>query len=145
MKIDFKFSKAFVKEAEQMVLEARKKTSSDIFVHIDLSHEEEDDWERAEIVFDALNVADSEMRNNVLIYVSMQDNALFIMGDTHLNETVPDLFFEDVQSQIIQYFKFAQFGKGITEGIQLCGIKLADVFPLNGFEHADEVHVSIEE
>jgi len=145
MKFEVKFSKSFISEVKETILATRKLTSSEIFVHIDQQHEEEDDWERAEIVFDALHVEQTEMRNGVLLYVSIQDKSLFIMGDTGVNEVVSEDFFESAKTIIINYFKLAQYGPGIIAGVEQLGKDLSQVFPQNNTSKDIEPSVTLED
>lgn len=145
MKFEVKFSKSFISEVKEAILATRKLTSSEIFVHIDQQHEEEDDWERAEIVFDALHVEQTEMRNGVLLYVSIQDKSLFIMGDTGVNEVVSEDFFESAKTIIINYFKLAQYGPGIIAGVEQLGRDLSQVFPQNNTSKDIEPSVTLED
>ena len=145
MKFEVKFSKSFISEVKEAILATRKLTSSEIFVHIDQQHEEEDDWERAEIVFDALHVEQTEMRNGVLLYVSIQDKSLFIMGDTGVNEVVSEDFFESAKTIIINYFKLAQYGPGIIAGVEQLGKDLSQVFPQNNTSKDIEPSVTLED
>ena len=145
MKFEVKFSKSFISEVKETILATRKLTSSEIFVHIDQQHEEEDEWERAEIVFDALHVEQTEMRNGVLLYVSIQDKSLFIMGDTGVNEVVSEDFFESAKTIIINYFKLAQYGPGIIAGVEQLGKDLSQVFPQNNTSRDIEPSVTLED
>ena len=145
MKFEVKFSKSFISEVKETILATRKLTSSEIFVHIDQQHEEEDDWERAEIVFDALHVEQTEIRNGVLLYVSIQDKSLFIMGDTGVNEVVSEDFFESAKTMIINYFKLAQYGPGIIAGVEQLGKDLSQVFPQNNTSKDIEPSVTLED
>ena len=145
MKIEVKFSKHFVNEVKDTIRAKRSLTSSEIFVHVDQQHDEEDDWERAEIVFDALHVEQTALRNAVLLYVSIQDKSLFILGDTGVNETVSEDFFEPAKSTIINYFKLAQFGPGIIAGVNQLAEDLAEVFPALEADIEREPSVTIED
>ena len=80
-----------------------------------------------------------------MLYVSIQDKSLFILGDTGVNETVSEDFFEPAKSTIINYFKLAQFGPGIIAGVNQLAEDLAEVFPALEADIEREPSVTIED
>ncbi|AFU67811.1 hypothetical protein P700755_000816 [Psychroflexus torquis ATCC 700755] len=118
---------------EQDIIEAIKKaelnTSGEIRVHIEVKCPKEDRFERALEVFQELNMHKTELSNGVLIYVSVEDHQLVILGDKGINEVVPKGFWESTRDEILSEFKQNEYKTGLVKGIHEAGEQLKQHFP----------------
>lgn len=128
------------KEEEAAIIEAirisEKNTSGEIRVHLEPSSisteepgEQIDAFDRAAEVFDMLNMAKTQERNGVLLYVAVNDRTLVILGDKGINEIVGQNFWESTKDIIISHFKNGDMKQGLVEGILKAGEQLKKHFP----------------
>ncbi len=66
----------------------------------------------------------------VLIYVSVFERMVYVLGDTTISEKLTDADFAEVKDAIIAGFAAGRRGEGMCNGIRLCGEKLAAHFPI---------------
>ncbi|HEY1047677.1 MAG TPA: TPM domain-containing protein [Bacteroidia bacterium] len=123
-------------EAERQMVqaaikEAELKTSGEIRVHVE-STCNSNVIERAVSVFKEINMHLTAERNGVLIYLSIKDQKLAIIGDKGINDVVPDGFWDEIKDSMVANFKNKQFQKGLVEGIHKIGEKLMEYFPFKG-------------
>jgi len=107
---------------------AEKNTSGEIRVHLE-KHTELDVFDRAAEVFDMLHMNNTKLSNGVLIYVAVEDRTLVIMGDSGINDLVPNDFWETTKDTIIAHFKNGKTKQGLVEGILMAGEQLKKHFP----------------
>ncbi len=122
------------KEIINAIRLAETKTSGEIRVHLEAhfnttQHPVKDVFERAVQVFDFLRMNNTKKSNGVLIYIAIEDKQLVIMGDTGINNLVPDDFWESTTAKITSYFKKGEIKKGLVEGIIEAGYQLKNFFP----------------
>lgn len=116
---------------------AEKNTSGEIRVHLESSsisaetNDPIDAFDRAEKVFEMLNMHNTAARNGVLIYVAIDDRTLVIMGDKGINDIVGQDFWESTKDAIINHFKNGAVKKGLVDGILKAGEQLKMYFPYN--------------
>ena len=119
-------------EDEQGVIDAIKQaeynTSGEIRVHIEKKAEKAA-LERAEEVFELLEMHNTELRNGVLIYVSIEDKTFAICGDKGINEAVAPDFWDSTKNIMQAHFKKGEFKQGLIEGIAKAGEQLKAFFP----------------
>ena len=123
--IFFESEKELIK---QVIADAEKNTSGEIRVHIDnfcLGNP----VRKAIRVFKRLKMYETAERNAVLIYVSIKNHKLAIVGDVGIDEKVPEGFWDDEKNLMINYFKEGNYAKGLEEGIRLVGEQLKLYFP----------------
>ncbi len=123
--IFFESEKELIK---QVIADAEKNTSGEIRVHIDnfcLGNP----VRKAIRVFKRLKMYETAERNAVLIYVSIKNHKLAIVGDVGIDEKVPEGFWDDEKNLMINYFKEGNYTKGLEEGIRLVGEQLKLYFP----------------
>lgn len=123
----------FLSEAERQLVQsaikdAELKTSGEIRVHIE-STCNSNVIERAVAVFKEINMHLTKERNGVLIYLSVKDQKLAIIGDKGINDVVPEGFWDEIKDAMVANFKIKQFQKGLVDGIQKIGEKLIEYFP----------------
>lgn len=117
-------------EAEiiEAIIEAEKNTSGEIRVHLE-PHSKIDAFERAAEVFDRLEMHKTEKRNGVLLYVAVEDRTFVILGDSGINDVVPNDFWESTKDAIISAFKEGKMKQGLVDGILMAGQQLKEHFP----------------
>jgi uncharacterized membrane protein len=122
------------KAVVEAIRTAEKNTSGEIRVHLEAKyntpdHPVQDVFERAVQVFDFLHMGNTKNNNGVLIYVAVADKQLVILGDTGINEVVPNNFWESTKDQITNYFKQGKIKEGLVAGILEAGKQLKKYFP----------------
>ena len=127
------FSKEFLtgpqKESIQAAIaEAELSTSGEIRVHIDNKCKEEP-VTKAIQVFEKLKMHETELRNGVLIYLSVKDKKLAIVGDQGIDAAVKDDFWDQIKNNLLENFKKGLYAEGLVEGIHASGEQLKAHFP----------------
>ena len=124
--------KYFTKEQQQAIVaaiqEAEKNTSGEIRLHVD-SRSKKDTLDRATEVFADLKMHRTAERNGVLIYLSIEDKKLAILGDAGINAKVPAGFWDCIRNNMVEKFKAGQITEGICEAIIEAGLQLKQYFP----------------
>lgn len=134
---------AFLTPAEEQaivdaILEAEKKTSGEIRVHIE-SSAKIDHFSRAQQVFHYLKMDNTKDGNGVLIYVAVKDKKFVIYGDKGIDKAVPRGFWDSTRDIMSTHFKKGAFKTGIVEGILEAGKELKAHFP---WDHNDTNELS---
>ena len=124
---------AFLTDAEEISIisaieNAERASSGEIRVHIENSTEKPT-LERAKEVFLYLKMDLTKLHNAVLFYVAVDSKQFAIIGDTGIDERVPDNFWEDAKDIVLKYFSKNQVAKGLEEGILKVGEQLQEFFP----------------
>ncbi len=125
--------KAFIgKENEKLIAraieEAENQTSGEIRVHIE-SRCREEVLDRAAWLFKKLDMDQTKDRNGVLIYLSVNDRKFAILGDSGINNVVPEGFWDEIKEMMISYFTKGEFATGLIYGIGKAGEQLKQYFP----------------
>ena len=120
------------KENEVLIVKAIEKaehqTSGEIRVHVESKCREEV-LDRAAWLFKKLKMHETKDRNGVMIYLSINDRKLAIIGDAGINKVVPEGFWNDIKEMMIDHFKKGEFAQGLVEGIEKTGEHLKQYFP----------------
>lgn len=122
-------------------------TSGEIRVHIEVDCNI-DPKNRALAVFKLLKMHKTDERNGVLIYLAVGSRKFAIIGDEGINKVVPENFWEEIKSNMLVYFREAEFTQGIVTSIQMVGEKLKSHFPHlreDSNELSDEISFDNEE
>lgn len=122
------FSSEQQKAIQAAIAQAELNTCGEIRVHIDL-YCKEDPKKHAITVFEKLGMHKTKQRNGVLIYLATKDHKLAIIGDTAINEVVPDHFWDDEIELMASHFKKGDFTQGLIEGIHKVGEQMKASFP----------------
>ena len=130
MKLSDFLSEAERQKVQAAIKDAELKTSGEIRVHIE-STCTTNVLDRAIAVFKEINMHLTKERNGVLIYLSVKDQKLAIIGDKGINDVVPQGFWDEIKDAMVADFKNRQFQKGLEEGIHKIGEKLIEYFPFN--------------
>lgn len=127
-----KAEKFLTKQEQAAITEAIKaaelNTSGEIRVHI------EDvcpvtPMERATDVLLYLGMDKTEQRNGVLIYLACKSKVFAIVGDSGINNAVPEGFWNDVCNLMATNFKEGRYAEGLTMAVNAVGEKLKAYFP----------------
>ena len=122
----------FNKEEEAKILaaikEAERDTSGEIRVHVD-KRCKNDPYAEAIKAFNKLGMHKTELRNGVLVFVAIDDHKFAIVGDSGINEKVPQGFWDDTKELMLGHFKEGRIADGIVEGVLDAGAQLKQFFP----------------
>ncbi|NOY82540.1 MAG: hypothetical protein GXP31_16200 [Kiritimatiellaeota bacterium] len=66
----------------------------------------------------------------VLIYVSVFERMVYVLGDSTISEKLTDADFAEVKDAVVAGFASGRRAEGMCNGIRLCGEKLAAHFPI---------------
>lgn len=126
---DKPFNDAEQKRIIQSIEQAELATSGEIRLHVDLSCTIPP-LERAATCFDELGMGATELKNGVLIYLSLKEHSFAIIGDKGINEKVPEGFWDSTRDLMMNHFKKSELIEGICAGIEHAGEQLKLHFPL---------------
>ncbi|MCT1531102.1 TPM domain-containing protein [Sphingobacterium daejeonense] len=115
---------------------AENRTSGEIRLVVERRVHNMDAIDQAKYYFEKLKMHETTQRNGVLIYLATDDHQFAIIGDTGINNKVPEDFWESTKELMLGYFKKGDFAEGLIEGIQKAGDQLATYFP----RRADDVN-----
>ncbi|MGA1864982.1 MAG: TPM domain-containing protein [bacterium] len=132
MKVLKRSNKFFSEDEKKCIIEsivhAEDQTSGEIRVHLE-RRSRENPYEAAKKIFEKLGMTNTKERNGVLIYISVKDRKIAILGDKGINEKVPDGFWNNILEEIKSKFKERRYCEGVCKGIELTGEKLKVYFP----------------
>lgn len=110
------------------IRDAEMATSGEIRVHLeDLCPE--DVLDHAAFVFEELGMHRTRDRNGVIIYVSVIDHKVAVIGDAGINAIVPEGFWTDVIGVLRLHFAAGRQADGLCEAAGMIGQKLKARFP----------------
>ena len=115
-------------DIKQAIMNAELDTSGEIRVHIDSKCKGEV-MDRAFQVFKKLKMHDTGLRNGVLFYLAVKNRKFAIIGDKGINEVVPEDFWEELKSDMLDAFREENFTDGLIDGITRTGTHLKQHFP----------------
>ncbi len=123
----------FLTPAERAhVFEAIKRfenrTSGEIRVHLAQDSSGEPTL-KAVRAFERLGLTRTRERNGVLLFVSVRDRRVAVVGDTGIHQMVGDGFWAEVVHAIERHFSEGRFAEGLVAGIELAGARLTEHFP----------------
>ena len=84
----------------------------------------------AERAFHVHNLSKTEGATGILIYISLFERMVYVLGDNAISEKLTDKDFGEVKDAIIKGFKDGKGCEGLCDGIKLCGEKLSEHFPI---------------
>ena len=116
------------RQVVEAIQQAERNTSGEIKVHIE-NHCKGNVEQRSLFVFKHLKLNETKLHNGVLIYLSIKDRKLAILGDEGIDKVVEEGFWNDVKDLMLSHFKEGRFAEGLVQGIQRCGEKLKAYFP----------------
>lgn len=128
MKAEEFLSPAGKRAVTDAIKEAELGTSGEIRIHID-DICKTDPMQKAKSVFRLLEMDKTAMHNGVLIYVACKSRVFAIVGDSGINEAVPEGFWNDVTEMMGREFSSGRFAEGLEEAVRMAGEKLKEYFP----------------
>jgi len=135
------FSTAIEKTILDAIADAENQCSGEIRVHID-RYCKGDPYVKATNIFHHLEMAQTKLRNGVLIYVAVKDHKFAIIGDEGIDTKVDDEFWESTKSKMTTEFQQGDIPGGIIRGISEAGNQLKKYFPADdslGNELSDDL------
>lgn len=141
------FSKPSLPEDEELrivkaIQEAEQGTSAEIRVHLGRSLRGKPALDVAQHAFRKLGMHHTQLRNGVLIYISLKDRAFAIVGDNAIHQCVTGAFWEEVKTEMQELFRQEKACEAICHGVARAGEKLKYYFPAsetNPNELTDEI------
>ena len=112
----------------QAIGEAERLTSGEIRVHIE-EHIEEDVLDHAAFVFEELGMQHTAERNGILIYASVADRLVAVIGDKGINDRVPPGYWDGIVGLLKQHFAAGRHADGLCEAVHQVATKLQEFFP----------------
>jgi uncharacterized membrane protein len=125
------------------VAQAERDTSAEIRVHLD--HRcPGDALQRAIKIFERLGMHKTAQRNGVLVYISVTDRKLAIVGDTGIHERVGEAYWEGLVAGVLLRMREQGPRDGLLHALAEVGRALGHHFPRrpgDQNELSDEVSV----
>lgn len=125
--------KPFNADEERRIISAIKTAESqstgEIRVHVERSCKKKDVLDRAVEIFYQLNMDKTSEGTGILIYVSIKDRKLAIIGDKGINQKVSEDFWHWVKESMSAHLKEGKIATGIIKGIEMTGAELLKFFP----------------
>jgi uncharacterized membrane protein len=119
-------------EERARVLDAVKqfenRTSGEIRVHL-AEHSYGEPTLTAVRTFEKLGMTRTRDRNGVLIFVSVRDRRVAVIGDAGIHEKVQEVFWTGVVRSIERELVKGRHVEGLVKGIEMSGARLAEYFP----------------
>ena len=122
------FSRLEKEDIKQAIMNAELDTSGEIRVHIENTFSGEV-MDRAAFVFRQLGMNNTKLRNGVLIYLAVKNRRFAIIGDSGINKVVPENYWNDIKSNMLNQFRENRFTEGLIEAITATGLHLKKHFP----------------
>jgi uncharacterized membrane protein len=122
------FDKDQREDIHQAILNAELDTSGEIRVHIETTCTG-DVLDRAAYIFKQMGMHKTKKRNGVLLYLAVKNRRFAVIGDTGINSVVPEDFWDDLKSILLNHFRENRFTEGLIESIDKVGDKLKSHFP----------------
>ena len=123
------FTPEEIKNLESTISDAEKLTSGELRVHIQKKCAK-DVIKAATLTFKKMGMTKTKAKNGVLIFVAVDDKKFAIIGDSGIDEKVPNDFWISVKEKMQVLFVKGDFFDALKTGIRLSGEKLAHYFPI---------------
>jgi len=128
MSVENFFSEEEKKRITDAIGQAELNTSGEIRLHVE-GRCKIDVLDRAAYVFGKLNMRETAQRNGVLFYLAVYDRKFAILGDSGINQVVPDNFWDNIKETMLSFFKEGKFADGLSTGILMAGEQLKANYP----------------
>ncbi|PRP66036.1 TPM domain-containing protein [Nonlabens agnitus] len=115
-------------EVVEAIRKAELRTSGEIRVHLERTCAG-NAYTRAQELFHLLKMDNTKDANGILFYLAVDDRKFAVLGDSGINNVVPDNFWNSIKDGMEARFRESEFKKGLVTGIELVGEKLAAYFP----------------
>jgi len=110
------------------VAETEGHTSAEVRVHLDHSCDG-DPLQQAIKVFERLGMHKTAARNGVLVYVSVTDRKLAVIGDRGIHERVGEAYWQGLVAAVRERMRQQQARDGLIHAIAEVGTELGRHFP----------------
>jgi uncharacterized membrane protein len=125
--------RAFLSDADldavaSAIAAAEAKTSAEIRVHLD-ARCPGDPMARAIAVFERLGMHRTAARHGVLVYVSVEDHKLAVVGDRGIHERVGQDYWESLVVAVLAHFRQERPRDGLLHAVGEVGTVLRRHFP----------------
>ncbi len=107
---------------------AERHTTGEICVHV-TPRCRGDVMKRAKRTFNRLHLYTTKRRNAVLIFIAYEARKLAILGDTAINDVVPEGFWDGEVEELTKYLKAGRPVDGLCDIIARIGERLSEYFP----------------
>ena len=107
---------------------AERRTTGEICVHV-TPRCRGNVMKRATRTFNRLHLYTTKRRNAVLIFVAYEDRKFAILGDTGINDVVPEGFWDGEVEELGRYLTAGRQVDGLCEIIARLGERLSEYFP----------------
>lgn len=107
---------------------AEAQTSAEIRVHLD-ARCPGNSMARAVAVFERLGMHRTAARHGVLIYVSIEDRKLAVLGDRGIHERVGQVYWDGLVESVLAHFRGERFRDGLVHAVGEVGAVLRRHFP----------------
>jgi uncharacterized membrane protein len=111
------------------IAEVELRTNAEVRVHLDDHCREDEVLDHAAFVFEELAMHRTAQRNGVLIYVSVADHRMAVIGDVAVNERLGDDHWAQVLNVILLHFRQGRYADGLCAGVAHLGQALEPHFP----------------
>ena len=122
------FSPSEKEDIKMAIRQAELDTSGEIRVHIETTCPG-DVLERASRLFEKLDMHKTQLRNGILIYLAIRNRKFAIIGDMGINTVVPDNFWDNIESEMLNQFRDNRFTEGLIKAIEMAGSQMKKHFP----------------
>lgn len=114
---------------EEAIHLAEKGTAGEIRVHAE-SLCKEDVLDHAAFIFAQLEMNKTEARNGVLLYLSLQDRKVAIIGDIGINGLIGNEYWKDSLRLLTDTIREKGIEHGIITTVFHIGFKIKELFPI---------------
>ena len=122
-------SEAENKSIVEAIQASEKLTSGEIRIYIESKNPLKNSLERAKAVFFKQKMFQTAQRNGVLIYLSIKDREVAILGDEGIHKAVGDVFWNEQIKTMLDLFKSQSVADGICSCVNAVGEVLKEKFP----------------
>lgn len=122
------FDREIQRHIVEAIVEAEKKTSGEIRVHVQPKCGQ-DAMKEAKKIFHRLRMQRTKERNGVLLFVSWKSRQFAILGDEGIHQKVGDDFWKQTRDQMVRHFSNDDVSGGIVAAVKSVGEKLKTHFP----------------
>ncbi|HKY61828.1 MAG TPA: TPM domain-containing protein [bacterium] len=123
------FSKAEEARIVAAIQAAEQETSGEIRIHL-LRSDQGDLLNYAQQLLEKLGITRTRDRNGVLFLMELKSQRFAVVGDRGIHEKVGQEFWDSIRDRVLERFRHGEFEQGLIEGIQACGDKMKEFFPL---------------
>lgn len=117
-------------QIEQAILHLEQQTSAELRVVVERKAQHHCAVERANQLFDELQMRETAQRSGVLLYLSFKPHLVAVIGDEGIHQKVGDEFWQSVYTAMKHHCQQGEYTQAICQGIQQVETQLAIHFPI---------------